>query len=176
MPASDQIEPRRAQIGARLGWGLCAVSLTLVALSLVYGAWAHSLLWTLAEWAPNAVWAVSFPVVGALIATHRPRNPIGWLFCAVGIFQGLIIATEAYSDYALRIATRHRPRGPPDELGCPMGLGAQCRAAGHLSAPAVPRRPTAVAPLAASSLAVGVLDRADLRTLRSPAVATASCG
>ena len=111
MPASDQIEPRRAQIGARLGWGLCAVSLTLVALSLVYGAWAYSLLWTLAEWAPNAVWAVSFPMVGALIATHRPRNPIGWLFCAVGIFQGLIIATEAYSDYALRIAPGTVPGG-----------------------------------------------------------------
>ena len=89
MPASDQIEPRRAQIGAGLGWGLCAVSLTLVTLSLVYGSWAHSLLWTLTEWAPNAVWAVSFPVVGALITTHRPRNPIGWLFvpgndCLVG--------------------------------------------------------------------------------------------
>jgi hypothetical protein len=111
MPASDQIEPRRAQIGAGLGWGLCAVSLTLVTLSLVYGSWAHSLLWTLTEWAPNAVWAVSFPVVGALITTHRPRNPIGWLFCAVGIFQGLIIATEAYSDYALRIAPGTVPGG-----------------------------------------------------------------
>jgi hypothetical protein len=50
-------------------------------------------------------------VVGALIATHRPRNPIGWLFCAVGIFQGLIIATEAYSDYALRIAPGTVPGG-----------------------------------------------------------------
>jgi hypothetical protein len=111
MPASDQIESRRAQIGARCGWGLCAVSLTLVTLSLVYGSWAHSLLWTLAEWAPNAVWAVSFPVVGALIATHRPRNPIGWLFCVVGVFQGLIIATEAYSDYALRVAPGTVPGG-----------------------------------------------------------------
>jgi hypothetical protein len=111
MPASDQIEPRRAQIGARLGWGLCAVSLTLVALGLIYGSWTHSLLAALAEWAPNAVWAVSFPVVGALIATYQPRNPIGWLFCAVGVFQGLIIATEAYSDYALRIAPGTVPGG-----------------------------------------------------------------
>jgi hypothetical protein len=111
MPVSDQIEWRRAQIGARLGWGLCVVSLTLVTLSMVYGSWTHSLHWTLAEWAPNAVWAVSFPVVGALIATHRPRNPIGWLFCAVGVFQGLIIATEAYSDYALRIAPGTVPGG-----------------------------------------------------------------
>jgi hypothetical protein len=111
MPASDQIESRRAQIGARLGWGLCAVSLTLVALGLIYGSWTHSLLAALAEWAPNAVWAVSFPVVGALIATYQPRNPIGWLFCAVGVFQGLIITTEAYSDYALRIAPGTVPGG-----------------------------------------------------------------
>jgi hypothetical protein len=75
MPASDQIEPRRAQIGARLAWGLCVVCLTLVALTLVYGAWTHSLRATLALEAPNAIWAVSFPVVGALIATHRPEVP-----------------------------------------------------------------------------------------------------
>jgi hypothetical protein len=111
MPASDQIEPRRAQIGARLAWGLCAVSLTLVVLGLVYEAWTHSLLAALANHAPNAVWAVSFPVVGALIATHRPRNPIGWLFCAVGVFQGLLIAAEAYSNYALRIAPGTVPGG-----------------------------------------------------------------
>jgi hypothetical protein len=111
MPASDQIEPRRTQIGARLAWGLCAVSLTLVALGLVYEAWTHSLLAALANHAPNAIWAVSFPVVGALIATHRPRNPIGWLFCAVGVFQGLLIAAEAYGDYALRIAPATVPGG-----------------------------------------------------------------
>jgi hypothetical protein len=112
MPASDQIEPRRAQIGAWLAWGLCVVSLTLVVLGLVYGAWNHSLLAALALGAPNAIWAVSFPVVGALIATHRPRNPIGWLFCAVGVFQGLLIAAEAYGDYALRIAPGTVAGGP----------------------------------------------------------------
>jgi hypothetical protein len=111
MPASDQIEPRRTQIGARLAWGLCAVSLTLVVLGLVYEVWTHSLLAALANHAPNAIWAVSFPVVGALIATHRPRNPIGWLFCAVGVFQGLLIAAEAYSNYALRIAPGTVPGG-----------------------------------------------------------------
>jgi thiosulfate reductase cytochrome b subunit len=112
MPASDQIEPRRAPIGARLAWGLCAVSLTLVALGLVYGAWNHSLLAALALEAPNAIVAVSFPVVGALIATHRPRNPIGWLFCTVGVFQGLLIAAEEYGDYALRTAPGTVPGGP----------------------------------------------------------------
>jgi hypothetical protein len=111
MPASDWVEPRRAQIVARLAWGLCAVSLLLVVLGLVYGALRSSLLGALALGAPNAILAVSFPVVGALIATHRPRNPIGWLFCTVGAFQGLLIAAEAYSDYALWIAAGTVPGG-----------------------------------------------------------------
>jgi hypothetical protein len=103
--------PARAAV--RLAWGLCAVSLTLVILGLVYGALNYELLRTaLALLAPNAIWAVSFPVVGALIATHRSRNPIGWLFCAVGIFQGLLIVAEQYSVYALRTAPGTVPGGP----------------------------------------------------------------
>jgi hypothetical protein len=112
MSVSDQVEPRRAQAGARLAWGLCAISLTLVVLGLVYGALRSSLLAALALGAPNAILAVSFPMVGALIATHRPRNPIGWLFCTVGVFQGLLIAAEAYSHYALRIASGTALGGP----------------------------------------------------------------
>jgi hypothetical protein len=61
MPASDQMEPRRVQIGARLAWGLCVASLMLVVLGLIYGAWSHSLRTALALEAPNAIWAVSFP-------------------------------------------------------------------------------------------------------------------
>jgi hypothetical protein len=102
-----------ARAAARLAWGLCAVSLTLVVLGLIYGAFNYdSLRAPLAGLAPNVVWAVSFPVVGALIATHRPRNPIGWLFCAVGIFQALLIVADQYSSYALRTAPGTVPGGP----------------------------------------------------------------
>jgi hypothetical protein len=48
-----------------------------------------------------ATQAVSFSVVGALIASHRPKNLIGWIFLADGIFYGLLIAGEAYAIYAL---------------------------------------------------------------------------
>jgi hypothetical protein len=44
---------------------------------------------------------VSFSVVGALIASHRPENPIGWLFCAAALFYGIEIAGEEYAIYAL---------------------------------------------------------------------------
>jgi hypothetical protein len=103
---------RPAHPVAWLAWGLSALSLTLAVVGLVYATRTHSLRPALAPLAPLAILAVSFPVVGALIATHRPHNPIGWLFCAVGVFQGLLIAAETYSDYALRIAPGTVPGGP----------------------------------------------------------------
>jgi hypothetical protein len=44
---------------------------------------------------------VSFSAVGALIASHRPENLIGWIFLAVGFFYGLLSAGEQYAIYAL---------------------------------------------------------------------------
>ena len=46
-------------------------------------------------------WTVSFSVVGALIASHRPENPIGWIFLAEGFFYGLLSAADEYAIYAL---------------------------------------------------------------------------
>jgi hypothetical protein len=43
----------------------------------------------------------AFPVVGALIASRRPRNPIGWICIADGLLWMLITLTEGYSAYAL---------------------------------------------------------------------------
>jgi hypothetical protein len=40
---------------------------------------------------------VTYGAVGALIASRRPRNPVGWLFCAVGLFFSLAEALHAYS-------------------------------------------------------------------------------
>jgi hypothetical protein len=46
-------------------------------------------------------WTVSFSVVGALIASHRPENSIGWIFLAVGFCYGLLSAGDEYAIYAL---------------------------------------------------------------------------
>jgi len=48
-----------------------------------------------------ATLTVAFSVVGALIASHRPRNPIGWVFCAAAFFQGLSNIGTEYATYAL---------------------------------------------------------------------------
>jgi hypothetical protein len=44
-----------------------------------------------------AAWAA----VGALVASRRPENPIGWLFCGVALATGVMGACYAYSLYAL---------------------------------------------------------------------------
>jgi hypothetical protein len=50
---------------------------------------------------PAAILAVSFSVVGVLVASHRPRNPLGWIFLAVGFSQGLVQFAGTYAEYVL---------------------------------------------------------------------------
>jgi hypothetical protein len=44
---------------------------------------------------------VLYGTLGALIASRRPRNPIGWIFCAMAVSLGLLCAAYGYADYAL---------------------------------------------------------------------------
>jgi signal transduction histidine kinase len=44
--------------------------------------------------------SVPFPLVGALIASRQPRNPIGWLLCASGLLQSLNLLGTAYGEYS----------------------------------------------------------------------------
>jgi hypothetical protein len=45
-----------------------------------------------------------FPLVGALIASRRPSNPIGWICLAVGLLWMLNLLTSSYVVYGLRVA------------------------------------------------------------------------
>jgi hypothetical protein len=44
---------------------------------------------------------LAFPVVGALIASRRPHNPIGWICLAVGLVWMLIVLTDSYTVYGV---------------------------------------------------------------------------
>jgi hypothetical protein len=44
-----------------------------------------------------------FPLASTVIATRRPRNPIGWLLLAVGLGWSLLTVSAAYGDYALKL-------------------------------------------------------------------------
>ncbi len=44
---------------------------------------------------------LAFAGVGAVVAGHRPANPIGWLFLAEGLGFSLGLATDAYARYVI---------------------------------------------------------------------------
>src|SRR5256714_2423999 len=45
--------------------------------------------------------SLAFPVIGAVIATRRPKNPIGWIFVAVGVSFAAATLSSTYASYAL---------------------------------------------------------------------------
>jgi hypothetical protein len=55
---------------------------------------------------------LAFPLVGALIAARRPRNPIGWILLADGVLWMLSDVMDCYSIYGVA-----RPGSVPFPLG-----------------------------------------------------------
>src|SRR5215208_158186 len=91
------MSPREA---AWLAWYLCAVSLMLTALGLLFLVTSrfHAGAPVFDYWLVNTVIAVSFPTVGAVIAPRLPpRNTIGWIFCTIGLVAGLRLFFAEYA-------------------------------------------------------------------------------
>ncbi len=74
-----------------------ALTIAALAASGGFGAAAHNL--------SNAVAfdpvLIAFAVVGAIVASRRPGNPIGWLFLAEGLAFALAVAGSTYATYAI---------------------------------------------------------------------------
>ena len=45
--------------------------------------------------------ALTFPTVGAFVASRRPENPIGWILCGTGFLTTVRSFAEAYADFGL---------------------------------------------------------------------------
>jgi hypothetical protein len=92
-----------------LAWALAGLTLTMFGASVVLfvlarsahvpGSWKSSTVGDVVLFMSYTV----FPVVGALIASRRPRNPIGWICLADGLLWALIVAGEEYSAYGIAI-------------------------------------------------------------------------
>jgi signal transduction histidine kinase len=54
---------------------------------------------------------LGFSIVGAMVASRRPENPLGWLFCAAGVFSTFAIATSEYGIQALHGGLHNWPAG-----------------------------------------------------------------
>jgi hypothetical protein len=66
---------------------------------------------TFAHWVEGTLLGVGFPTVGAIIASRRTHNPIGWLLCAAGLVFGAVMFASEYAIYALLVAPGTLPVG-----------------------------------------------------------------
>ena len=82
-----------------LGWGLCITALVTMTTGAVLqnlrggGDNAESLI----EHIGLMVGFASFPVLGALIASRAPKNPLGWIFLGVGCCIGILLGATEYA-------------------------------------------------------------------------------
>src|SRR5215204_1831397 len=91
---------------AALAWLLCTVSLALVVLGLLVtvigSSMALTFYWT--KWRDQAILLVAIigaPLLGGLIASHRPRNPYGWLWCGLGLGAAFWMFAQTYYTFAM---------------------------------------------------------------------------
>jgi hypothetical protein len=85
-----------------LPWALLALILALLALMLGFALSRRPLQGIDDFGARDVTFIVSFVAfvpMGALIASRRPENPIGWIACGIGLFN---VASAAGYEYALR--------------------------------------------------------------------------
>jgi two-component system NarL family sensor kinase len=93
---------------AWLAWSVWAVCVVLIALTLVLDFTTEELPLELSgiRYDPGfavltGVLSLAYPAVGALIASRLPTNPIGWIFCGLGLIYATQRFAIAYADHAL---------------------------------------------------------------------------
>ena len=90
---------------AWLAWSLCAGCVALIGLTLMLTFVVPPITDRPSDGLAvlMLVLALAYPTVGALIASRLPTNPIGWIFCGLGLLYVAQRFTEAYADYALLV-------------------------------------------------------------------------
>src|SRR5215213_6541443 len=98
----------------RLAWSLWVVCVALISLALLFDfhhaedivsyPWQiriHNRVVYPLYAVLTATLSLVYPTIGALIVSRLPRNPIGWIFCVVGLLYQLHHFALAYSNYAV---------------------------------------------------------------------------
>ncbi len=100
-----------ARAAAWLAWIMWALSIALTVLSL----WllilnlSHPNVPIYLYWAEGTLLAAGYSTVGAVAASHRPGNPVGWVLCSIGLTWGAYHFTSEYATYALLAAPGSLP-------------------------------------------------------------------
>jgi hypothetical protein len=95
-----------------LAWSLWALSIALTALALVLLILirAHPGIHVFDFWLGNSLVVIDV-TVGAIVASRRPENPVGWLLCLSGVATSTSSFTSQYAIYALLARPDSLPAG-----------------------------------------------------------------
>ena len=97
---------------AWFAWSLWALSLALTALSLLILNLSHPDAHVYSFWAENVLFSIGYSTVGAVIVPRMSaENPIGWLFCAIGLLWAVLHFIGEYAIYTLLVAPGSLPAG-----------------------------------------------------------------
>ena len=96
-----------------MAWSMCALSLAATALALLLLALnlSHPNPYVFDLWVQGIVIPITCSTIGVIIASRRPRHPIGWLFCAVGLLAGVNHFCAEYAIFALLAQPGSLPGG-----------------------------------------------------------------
>jgi hypothetical protein len=88
-----------------LAWALCALTLLVLAASLllILLGWSTPLPQGATPWRDRAIFLIGIvgaPVLGAIIASRRPRNAYGWVWLGFGLGLALQQLSMSYATYA----------------------------------------------------------------------------
>lgn len=91
------------QTARRLSWSIAVLSFLVVMIGLGISIHAQSVsgqgvIFSHQFFTP--LLTITYCVVGALVASRHPRNPIGWMFCAIGFFSALNMLSSGYALYS----------------------------------------------------------------------------
>lgn len=94
-----------------LAWSLCALSIALTGFALLLVVLGRSSPNAYVfEWLPgNAI--VIDAIVGAIIASRRPENPVGWLVCLGAVAVSTSTFASQYAIEALLVWPGSLPAG-----------------------------------------------------------------
>ena len=96
-----------------LAWGSFGLTVALCLATVVFLALAWTVPVLPTEFGFKG-YAIAFALVvgglGVVLAERRPANPIGWIFCALGLVAGIMAVSTEYARWAL-IHEAGRPPG-----------------------------------------------------------------
>ena len=113
---AEGIREQRRGVGGKgtraaawLAWSLAALSVAMFVASLPLYGLARAAAQDPGSWSTSLtvsglltlVPVLAFPIVGVLIASRRPRNPVGWICLAEGFLWMLLDLFDRYSVYGL---------------------------------------------------------------------------